>query len=147
MKTKPKTPRAKPKRVRRGKAVRGKTVTTVTRSKVIRRTNPRLVALYASKAGMRRLKYLGRGKFGERGRAKLFTGAEVNAVARVLRDTFPQELRGWTLHGDAPEESGPRHARARRRLRQGADPAEALYREQARRDSEVAHSWLGKQAK
>lgn len=30
----------------------------------------------------------------------------------------------------------------RPRLRQGSDPAESLYREQARRDSEVAHQYL-----
>jgi hypothetical protein len=30
----------------------------------------------------------------------------------------------------------------RPRLRQGSDPADPLYREQARRDSEVAHQYL-----
>jgi hypothetical protein len=30
----------------------------------------------------------------------------------------------------------------RPRLRQGSDPAESLYREQARRDSEIAHQYL-----
>lgn len=30
----------------------------------------------------------------------------------------------------------------RPRLRQGTDPAEALYREQIRRDSEIAHEYL-----
>lgn len=32
-------------------------------------------------------------------------------------------------------------------LRQGHDPAEALYREQARRDAEAAHKWLKSQVK
>lgn len=82
----------------RRKPVRGKTVTTTTRSKVIRRTNPRRVVLYAHKPGMRRLRYLGRGKFGEHGRAVLFPNkALADGAARILRDLHPQALRGWTL--------------------------------------------------
>lgn len=32
-------------------------------------------------------------------------------------------------------------------LRQGTDPAEALYREQVRREVEAAHRWLAQQNK
>lgn len=89
------------KRAPRGKAAtaRGKTVTTVTNSKVVRRTNPRpSVVLYATKPGMRRMKYLGRGKFGEHGRAYLFKSqAYAQGAAWVMKDTHPAELRGWTL--------------------------------------------------
>jgi len=86
-------------RAPRGKTARGKTVTTVTRSKVVRRTNPRRsVVLYATKPGMRQLKYLGRGKFGERGRAQLFKSqGYAEAAAWVMKDTHPKELAGWTL--------------------------------------------------
>lgn len=66
-----------------------------------RRANPKpaaLVVLYASRPGSRRLKYLGRGKFGERGRPMLFkTGAHARLAAGILRDTHPEALRGWTL--------------------------------------------------
>jgi hypothetical protein len=140
--------KAKAPRRRKTKARRAKTVTTITRSKVIRRTNPALVALYASKPGMKRLKYLGRSKFGERGRAVLFrTVAEGNAAGRILRDAFPQALRGWTVSaGTEPVESaGPRPHR--RRLTRGADPADSLYRDKARRDAQAAHRWLAKQPK
>ncbi len=142
-----KAPRAK--RIRRSKATArssaGKRVTTVTNSKVVRVTNPRVV-LYATKPGKKRLKYLGHGKFGERGRAQLFASvALANQAGRTLRDAFPQALRGWTVTAGAEpaESSGRTH---RRRLPQGVDPAERLYRDQARRDAEAAHRWLSKQA-
>lgn len=82
--------------------VRGKTVTTVSQSKVIRRTNRRpsrpLVVLYAHRTGMHRLKYLGHGKFGERGRPMLFkTVAAAELAGWILKDTHPAALRGWTL--------------------------------------------------
>jgi hypothetical protein len=32
-------------------------------------------------------------------------------------------------------------------LRQGTDPADALYREQVRREVEAAHKWLAQQVK
>jgi hypothetical protein len=85
------------------KVARGKTVTTTTRATVIRRENrapPRrgLVVLYATKPGRRRLKYLGRGKFGERGRPRGFNSrAAARLAAWVLRDSHPAALRGWTL--------------------------------------------------
>ncbi len=81
----------------------GKTVTTTTRATVVRRTNRRspprsLVVLYAQRPGMRRLRYLGRGKFGERGRPMLFNSVAHAALAgRILKDTHPHALRGWTL--------------------------------------------------
>lgn len=140
-------PRKAPRRAKRAKAGRGKTVTTVTNSKVIRRTNPR-VALYATKPGMRRLKYVGHGKFGERGRAVLFGSvAEGNAAGRALRDAFPQALRGWTVSAGADAPPAAERRTRRRRLPQGVDPADQLYREQARRDSAVAHRWLDKHGK
>lgn len=80
---------------------RGKTVTTTTRATVIRRTNRRArarVVLYAQRPGKRRLKYLGRGKFGERGRPMLFKSvASADLAAWILRDSHPQALRGWML--------------------------------------------------
>ncbi len=61
-----------------------------------------LVVLYASKPGMRRLKYLGRGKFGERGRPMLFpTALAAHLAATILRDEHPDALRGWTLKAGA----------------------------------------------
>jgi hypothetical protein len=90
----------------RGRKVRGKTVTTTTRSKVIRRSNrrdplPALVVLYAHKPGMRRLKYLGHGKFGERGRPVMFKSAAYADLAGwILKDTHPTALRGWTLKAE-----------------------------------------------
>ncbi len=83
---------------------RPKITTTVTKAstKTVRKINraaPRpLVVLYASKPGMRRLKYLGHGKFGEKGKPMLFkTRAGADLAAWVLRDSHPQALRGWTL--------------------------------------------------
>jgi hypothetical protein len=136
----------------RARKPRAKVVTTTTRSniKTIRRSaNPRLVVLYATKPGHKRLRYVGRGKFGETGRAKLFTDAAAAAAAQMLRDLYPQVLRGWTLSAGAAAaapKSGARRA-PRRRLAQGVDPAEAIYRDKVRRDSEAAHRWLAKQAK
>lgn len=107
--------------------------------------------LYASKPGHARLKYLGRGKFGQTGRAKLFTAPAAQTTAQMLRDLYPQVLRGWTLSAGAQAGAavvGSHAQRApRRRLTQGADPAESLYRDKVRRDSEAAHRWLAKQAK
>lgn len=135
---------------RRRRAPRGQVVTTVSQSKVIRRTTNRgpLHVLYASKPGHPRLKYLGRGKFGARGRAVLFrSAAEGNLIGRVLVDAFPQILRGWTVSAGAPESDSPAARVRRRPLMQGVDLAERLHREQARRDSEAAHRWLAKQKK
>lgn len=88
--------RPAPRRAKR--TPRGKTVTTVTRSKVIRRTNPRSVVLYATKPGMQRLKYVGGDKFAARGRAVLFpTAAIAQVVARILRNCYAKALHGWTL--------------------------------------------------
>jgi hypothetical protein len=102
----PRGPKPSRKKVRRRAHNAGKTVTTTTRATVIRRTNRRprraLIVLYATKPGMRRLKYLGHGKFGEHGRPMLFrsvAGATLAAV--VLRDAYPSQLRGWTLKGGA----------------------------------------------
>jgi len=39
----------------------------------------------------------------------------------------------------------PKDQMKRPPLRQGADPAQALYREQVRRDVEAAHKWLQQQ--
>lgn len=131
----------------RRRPLKGKVVTTVSHSKVVRRTNPRHV-LYATKPGHPRLKYLGHGKFGEKGRAQLFGSvAEGNAVGRALREAFPAVLRGWivTAGAEAPESTG-RHAQ-RRRLTRGTDPADTLYRDKVRADAERAHRWLAKQAK
>jgi hypothetical protein len=153
------TPRGKNARPRRKtvvprraarRAPRGKTVTTVSQSKVIRRTTNRraLYVLYASKRGHPRLKYLGRGKFGTRGPPRMFQSiAEGNAVGRALVDTFPNVLQGWTVTAgeDTPPPSG---APQRRRLRQGGnDPAEAIYRDQARRDTDAGHRWYARQKK
>jgi hypothetical protein len=68
------------------------------RRKSNRRPGPALVVLYASRPGSRRLKYLGRGKFGERGRPMLFkTAAHARIAAGILRDSYPEVLRRWTL--------------------------------------------------
>ena len=132
---------------RRRRVPRGQVVTTVTQSKVIRRTNrSALHVLYASKPGHARLKYLGRGKFGARGRPVLFrSAAEGNLVGRVLVDAFPQIMRGWTVSAGTAESTATRTHR--RPLLQGVDLAAQLHREQARRDSEAAHRWLAKQKK
>lgn len=136
----------KKKRARRRARPRGKTVTTVTRSKVIRRTNPQPLSVLYIHKGRKRLKYLGRDKFGERGRAKLFTAAAAATTAQLLRDLYPQVLRGWrfTTGTDAAAPAADRRT-SRRRLAQGVDPAGVLYREKARQDTEAAHRWLAKQ--
>jgi hypothetical protein len=135
--------RAAPRRRRH----RGKVVTTVSRSKVIRRTTNRraLVVLYASKPRHTRLKYLGHGKFGAKGRPVMFqSAAEANAVGRALVEAFPAILRGWTVRADTdPRAPAP----ARRFQAEPMGPAEALYRDQVRRDTEAAHRWLARQKK
>lgn len=135
------------KKISRRRAPRGKTVTTVSQSKVIRRTTNRrpLHVLYATKPRHARLKYLGHGKFGARGRPVMFpTAAEANAVGRALVDAFPQILRGWTVRAD--KDTAPA-APVRRFQAEPMGPAEAMYREQVRRDTEAAHRWLARQKK
>jgi hypothetical protein len=72
----------------------------IRRRKVNRRAKPRrgLVVLYAHKPGGKRLKFLGNSKFGAKGRAVLFKDlASANLAAWVLKDSFPEILRGYTL--------------------------------------------------
>jgi hypothetical protein len=55
-------------------------------------------ALCAYRAGRRLLKYVGHSKFSDKGRPVLFNGrSEANAVAWVLRNSFPAALRGYRL--------------------------------------------------
>ncbi len=75
----------------------------VTNPRRKRKTNPLpapgyLVVLYATKPGGARLKYLGHGKFGSKGRPMLFkTVADATLAGHILRDSYPRVLRGWTL--------------------------------------------------
>lgn len=76
-----------------------------------RKTNPRLrvqnrqgralVVLYASKPGHATLKYTHRGKFAARGSALMFSSAAAAlGAAHVLRDVFPQALKGYRFRAE-----------------------------------------------
>ena len=65
-----------------------------------RRRNPRLLALYAEKGGVR-LKYTGT-KFAKKGRAMLFKSPlEAYTAAKLVRRMFPAALKGWALKASA----------------------------------------------
>jgi hypothetical protein len=57
---------------------------------------------------------------------------------------YPALLSDRRVRGRVPQQES--HVK-RPPLRQGHDPAEALYKEQARRDAEIAHKWLAAQVK
>ena len=57
-----------------------------------------MVVLYAKRPGGKLLKYLGRGKFGAKGKPRYFRGnPEAMLAAWVLSDTFPAVLRPYKL--------------------------------------------------
>lgn len=69
------------------------------RNRLKRSTPGRTVALYVRRRGKTTLKYLGRGKFGVKGRAFLFASlAQALGAGRALRDAFPSALRGYIFH-------------------------------------------------
>jgi hypothetical protein len=85
---------ARKKRRCKGGAVRPCGVKRIRR----RQANPRLFVLYAHKAGRRTLKYVGHGKFAERGRAMLFRSlAQAQLAAHILKDGWGSALQGYTL--------------------------------------------------
>jgi hypothetical protein len=68
----------------------------VRRRKVNRRGG--YVVLYAQRPGGPLLKFLGRNKFARKGHAKLFgSKASAELAAWILRDSFPDALRGYKL--------------------------------------------------
>jgi len=64
-----------------------------------RKVNPRAsVVLYAKRPGGRLLKYIGKGKFGFKGRPLRFRdGAAAALAAWIMRDAFPDILRPYRL--------------------------------------------------
>jgi len=89
-----------PEGLRRYWAARRKKATRKPRRRRRRHRNPTLKSLIitAQKAGGRLLRYVGRGKFSQGGKARVFRSRTVaNSVMHHLRELFPGPLRGYRL--------------------------------------------------